>query len=638
MTNVVDRSIKLNTTKIKDINIKDKFYETFDIYLYQVHENDTVQFYKNLETNVDYISTYKAEGFNINNIYILTKKGMTLPSSYTLPKKGDVPDYIIINLLLKAIPELISDSNCMSTDNLIYLYNTKKCKQVDEYIFFEFLLTSNNVLKVNSVTYSNYEQLKSLFENENKKKNYKLQQLNSKTRYYLSKKNKNFVKYRKYNDKENNLNSENKPFSIVKYKGNNKKNITKALTYNKDALDKSKMKAFYVLFQELDKIKDLIEFQLDSVIGEFYLTNDKVLIMSNKLLKETELRELFKNKKVGIINLTEDENISNYVINSVTKNGTTKSSETSRNKTISKDIVDPIFSIVKDKKDNLDHYLILMHNKEHYEKNDPYLDYKNLDTQIVTIENKKENNYKDIIRTSLIRLLIKENLREKKLISFKSQNHTLIKIETKISKKLGQENYIIHMNAINIHDNQITLLNENEMDYFITKYNKLFSKIKYSGERQSFYILSYGNKKEFYEYDNICFISKNDEIVLPDFKSIVENVGDKSILNRQMKDYGIHHKMAGVIGCFYVKENNKVINYYIGEMASNLNDSIKSFCSYYNVEFITGKYDDSFFKFFFIDHSYVRANGVPTVPFSNVYINEAIDNNILQSFPESNLG
>ena len=85
--------------------------------------------------------------------------------------------------------------------------------------------------------------------------------------------------------------------------------------------------------------------------------------MSNKLLKETELRELFKNKKVGIINLTEDENISNYVINSVTKKGTTKSSETSRNKTISKDIVDPIFSIVKDKKDNLDNYLIIMNNK-----------------------------------------------------------------------------------------------------------------------------------------------------------------------------------------------------------------------------------------------------------------------------------
>ena len=62
--------VKINTSKIKNISIKDDFINNFQIYKVKIVNNEYLEFYKYLRKNINYYSDFKTS----DCIYILIDK------------------------------------------------------------------------------------------------------------------------------------------------------------------------------------------------------------------------------------------------------------------------------------------------------------------------------------------------------------------------------------------------------------------------------------------------------------------------------------------------------------------------------------------------------------------------------------
>lgn len=621
--------VKINTSKIKNISIKDDFINNFQIYRVKIINNEYLEFYKYLRKNINYYSDFKTSDF----IYILIDKDINSSVYYFDKVNINILDsFIIFNLILKAIPYISKSKTFFSTaENLTYFYDIKECGKKGikyrEYIAFEVVVSPYLTLDINGVTYTEKNELSKLFLLDNNSK--RLSSLKKRSVYYEDKG--QVIHYSRL-QKDNNtqqfisVSFEDNMKAIVKMRySTNTKNSTKAISVDSGEFEKTKNACIYYLTFALDSISHFISFELEEIEGCFIqskISNDSIGRTPTELSFQQTVIDFYKDKKLMIIDTTNNkENLER----------------------MKKEIYDygiPYNNIYTSRTniDKVNHFIVITNPESEYKnnkshlKNDPYMKRHNLQHQHINIEQDKvkpDSFYKNSIPVLLKEIIIKDNLSNGKINYFEAQDNLLIRI-TPPRKERNENNTNEIFRGIHISNKKITHIDD---DYIFEKANEFNSILENEqiqelyNSNEDFYIFSYGEKKSDLFFENVVIISSKKERPLPPIKQIGDKYyKDKNrerhlLFSRSMKNEGIDFAFAGAFGMFYREVNTKNVDYYIGSVISSVKATIPRFPVLYNASYIEGKFNPEIF-FAFFEHYYIRNNDSTTLPYSNKYLRE----------------
>lgn len=592
----------LNTTKILNFKLNNAFKNKFKLYKTTIKDNEYKDFFKELNKINKHISFFK----NKNTVYVLSEIDLTI-SDHILKKIEyddiDLNNYILINLALRSLPYLTNNNIFSLTDNLTYFYRIKE-GGIKEYLSFDINISENMVMSINGATYSSKSDL------ENKLTFLKninlLQKLKKRTVYFED--NGKILKLK--NKKGEPLNDEVK--KLVKMKLGNTKNSTKAVSLDASDYLETKSGCLFYLMKEINNLVDYFTFEFDTIKGKFLtrktLKDNDVISRKNSDLDYTKHFDFFNDKKIGVMNYSNDSEHLKNLINEL------------NNYNIP-------YQIKLTDSEDVDFNIVLSHSPEYYEKNniaDPYDKLMSLKNHFINVDKHDLKNYKNIVQVVLKELMIKSNLLKKELFIFGSEHDSTL-INFKLNPDDNQKTYEIA--GISIVKNKINILNEINLfknnDFLNILENEIIKdKIK---TNKNFFIFSFGGEYNELLFDNVYIVSAMDEIAIPDVNMIGQKIDKKELLSRSMKNNGKEFPFAGVYGLFYNYEDNN-IKYYVGSLNPQPQSKISKFCTLYKAEIIKGDFDYNYFTFF--EHFYVKNKDSTTIPFTFKYLREALKYNI----------
>lgn len=592
----------LNTTKILNFKLNNAFKNKFKLYKTTIKDNEYKDFFKELNKINKHISFFK----NKNTVYVLSEIDLTI-SDHILKKIEyddiDLNNYILINLALRSLPYLTNNNIFSLTDNLTYFYRIKE-GGIKEYLSFDINISENMVMSINGATYSSKSDL------ENKLTFLKninlLQKLKKRTVYFED--NGKILKLK--NKKGDPLNDEVK--KLVKMKLGNTKNSTKAVSLDASDYLETKSGCLFYLMKEINNLVDYFTFEFDTIKGKFLtrktLKDNDVISRKNSDLDYTKHFDFFNDKKIGVMNYSNDSEHLKNLINEL------------NNYNIP-------YQIKLTDSEDVDFNIVLSHSPEYYEKNniaDPYDKLMSLKNHFINVDKHDLKNYKNIVQVVLKELMIKSNLLKKELFIFGSEHDSTL-INFKLNPDDNQKTYEIA--GISIVKNKINILNEINLfknnDFLNILENEIIKdKIK---TNKNFFIFSFGGEYNELLFDNVYIVSAMDEIAIPDVNMIGQKIDKKELLSRSMKNNGKEFPFAGVYGLFYNYEDNN-IKYYVGSLNPQPQSKISKFCTLYKAEIIKGDFDYNYFTFF--EHFYVKNKDSTTIPFTFKYLREALKYNI----------
>lgn len=592
----------LNTTKILNFKLNNAFKNKFKLYKTTIKDNEYKDFFKELNKINKHISFFK----NKNTVYVLSEIDLTI-SDHILKKIEyddiDLNNHILINLALRSLPYLTNNNIFSLTDNLTYFYRIKE-GGIKEYLSFDINISENMVMSINGATYSSKSDL------ENKLTFLKninlLQKLKKRTVYFED--NGKILKLK--NKKGEPLNDEVK--KLVKMKLGNTKNSTKAVSLDASDYLETKSGCLFYLMKEINNLVDYFTFEFDTIKGKFLtrktLKDNDVISRKNSDLDYTKHFDFFNDKKIGVMNYSNDSEHLKNLINEL------------NNYNIP-------YQIKLTDSEDVDFNIVLSHSPEYYEKNniaDPYDKLMSLKNHFINVDKHDLKNYKNIVQVVLKELMIKSNLLKKELFIFGSEHDSTL-INFKLNPDDNQKTYEIA--GISIVKNKINILNEINLfknnDFLNILENEIIKdKIK---TNKNFFIFSFGGEYNELLFDNVYIVSAMDEIAIPDVNMIGQKIDKKELLSRSMKNNGKEFPFAGVYGLFYNYEDNN-IKYYVGSLNPQPQSKISKFCTLYKAEIIKGDFDYNYFTFF--EHFYVKNKDSTTIPFTFKYLREALKYNI----------
>lgn len=606
----------INTTKLENVKFTEKFYKDYNIYSISINgfnKNEIKELYS-------YINNYKSilSSYRKNNVIFILKQGNKKINNnnyiFTREKIKQVEMYILLNLLIKAIPLIYSQNTVFSiADNLSYFYKVKE-KKVKEFICYEISISKNLNIDISSVTYSDKEGLYKALKNDAKR----LATFKSKTIFFenMGK----IIKYTTFKD-EKFIEKTETLKELVKMKcPGSSKNMGTAVSVSTNKFTTTKNACLAELVLILDKMNDLITYNFEIVNGKFITRDslsDNISRLETVLKDDSEIKKFFDGKSIGIIDYVQDKNVPN--VKNIKE--IIKSLGFFNTKVYTKYNLDP----------NIDYFIILTKDKNFYINNsiqDPYINYHALNTQFINIkdEPKSKSPIVDyVVLTVLKELILKDNIKNNKISYYQENiNSSLIKCSF---EKIGDQN-LLDINNFGV------IIENNNLNFFKYKEEqiiKLIGKEKFNNLKDNetyFYILSYGNAtSNDYLFDNICLITEKEEHPLPPILQL-KNEFDKqivksSLLSRTMKNNGINFPFAGVFGIFYTEKSKNNIDYYIGSLNPAIKSDIPNFTKLYNVTYLKGNFEEAFFDFF--EKYYVRNFDSTVLPFLNKYLNEGLE-------------
>lgn len=590
----------LNTTKISDFKVTQKFKDKFKIYKVTIKENEYSVFFKELNKIDKHVAFFK----NKDTVYILSENDLNI-NDHKLKETPyeDLKNHILINLALRTLPYLTNNNIFSLTDNLTYFYSIKE-GNIREYLSFDINISEKMVMSINGATYSSkldLEKKLALLKNINL-----LQKLKRRTVYFED--NGKILKLK--NKKGEQLSDE--VTKLVKMKLGNTKNTTKAVSLDASDYLETKSGCLFYLMKELNTLIDYFTFEFDTIQGKFVtrktIKDSDVISRKNSDLDYTKHFDFFKDKKIGVINYSND---SSHLINLITE----------------LDIFKIKYEIKLLDSSETDFNIILSHSPEYYEKNnikDPYETLMSLKNHFINVDKHKVKNYKNIVQVILKELMIKSNLLKKELFIFGCEHDsTLINLNINIDDGIKT----LELTGINIVNNKIKILTKDIIFKDSTLANLLESKkiLNKINDSKNFFIFSFGGKCDGLLFENIYLVSAMDEIAIPNVNMIGQKIDKKELLSRSMKNNGKGFPFAGVYGLFYNHENNN-IRYYVGSLNPQPQSKISKFCTLYNAEIIQGSFDYNYFCFF--EHFYVKNKDSTTLPFTFKYLRESLKYNI----------
>lgn len=592
--------MSLNTTKIADFKLSQKFKDKFKLYKVTIKENEYSAFFKDLNKVNEHISFFK----NKDIVYILAENTLII-NDHKLTKipYEELKDHILINLALRSLPYLTNNNIFSLTDNLTYFYTIKE-GNVREYLSFDISVSEKMVLSVNGATYSSKTDLEkklALLKNINL-----LQKLKKRTVYFEY--NGKILKLKNKKGEQSN----EEITKLVKMKLGNTKNTTKAVSLDASDYLETKSGCLFYLMKELNTLVDYFTFDFDTIKGRFVtrktIKDSDVISRKNSDLDYTKFFNFFNDKKIGLINYSNDSKYLVSLINEL-------------------DVFKIPYEIKLADSQETDFNIILTHTPEHYEKNnikDPYEELMSLKNHFINVDNHKVKNYKNIVQVILKELMIKSNLIKKELFVFGSEHDsTLINFNFNIDDGVKT----LEISGINITKNKIKILSQSVICED-TNLSNLFENINIKNkinDSKNFFIFSFGGKCDRLLFENIYVVAAMDEIAIPNVNMIGQKIDKKEFLSRSMKNNGKEFPFAGVYGLFYNHENNN-IKYYVGSLNPQPQSKISKFCTLYNAEIIKGDFDYNYFCFF--EHFYVKNKDSTTLPFTFKYLREALKHNI----------
>lgn len=625
--------VKINTSKIKNINLKEEFTNNFKIYKLKINDNEYSNIYRFLRKNIEYYSDFKNENF----LYILVDIDKNINNKKYYFDNTDIDKldkFIILNLILRGIPYISKNITFFScVENLAYFYDIKECSKKEikykEYLAIEVNVSRYLTLDVNGVTYTEKNKLSKLFLSDNNIK--RLSALEKRNTYYEN--NGQAIHYSrlKKDDKTETFKTiylQDNMKEIVKMRySTNTKNSTKAASLDSDVFKVTKNACIFYFMFLLKSISNLVSFELEEIEGCFIrskISNDSIGRTSLELSYKETVINFYKDKKIMIIDAT--NNPANL--------------ERIRKEIYNYGIPYNNIYISRTNIDKANHFIVITNPKVEYKnnisylKNDPYIKRHNLQHQHINIEQdklKSDTFYKNSIPVILKELIIKDNLKTGNINYFNAENNLFIRITPPTKKrKEGDTNKIFR--GIHILNRKITHINDEYVFENVDKFNAILDNQNiqdlYNGQ-EDFYIFSYGNRKTDLFFDNIVIISSKKERPLPPIKQIGEQYykekdkdkGRHLLFSRTMKNKGVDFAFAGVFGMFYREINNQSVDYYVGSVISSVKSTIARFPILYNASYIEGEFNpESFFAYF--EHYYIRNNDSTTLPYSNKYLRE----------------
>lgn len=596
----MDKIISLNTTKIANFKLSEKFKDKFKLYKVTIKENEYSAFFKELNKVNEQISFFK----NKDMIYILSVNTLIINDhKLTEIPYEELKDYILINLALRSLPYLTNNNIFSLTDNLTYFYTIKE-GNIREYLSFDISISEKMVLSVKGATYSSKIDLEKklvLLKNINL-----LQKLKKRTVYFedngkiLKLKNKKGVK------------SNEEITKLVKMKLGNTKNSTKAVSLDASDYLETKSGCLFYLMKELNTLNDYFSFEFDIIKGKFVtrktIKDNDVISRKNSDLDYTKFFNFFNDKRIGLINYAND---SKYLVNLINELEALKIP----------------YQIKLADSQQTDFNIILTHTPEYYEKHhlqDPYEELMSLKNHFINVDNHKVKNYKNIVQVILKELMIKSNLIKKELFVFGSEHDsTLINFNFSIDDGIKA----LEISGINITKNKIKILSKSVICED-TNLSNLFENINIKNkinDSENFFIFSFGGNCDKLLFENIYVVSSMDEIAIPNVNMIGQKIDNKELLSRSMKNNGKEFPFAGVYGLFYNNQND-CIKYYVGSLNPQPQSKISKFCTLYQAKIIKGDFDYNYFCFF--EHFYVKNKDSTTLPFTFKYLREALKYNM----------
>jgi hypothetical protein len=633
-----NQNITINTTQLCNLVINHKNLAAYKFYrVIDIDDNDFKRFYSYVRKNYVYLSDYRPE--RGSTVYFLSTTSID-DEQYSFKKitSENIEDYIILNLLIKAIPYIVSHPHQFCTvDNLARFYDIKEVKSskkgiiAKEYIAHEVSISKNLVINISVGSYTPKETLLNYYSKQPKK----LNAINNKASYYEN--NGKLIHFSKFNLVKNKLITEKfseEVLNIVKGKvsisGNNN-SLAASTDYRH--VEATKDHTMY-LFMELTKqIIDLVQFSLTEVKGKF-ITNEKGSINRNTERDYLDtVKSFFLTHNLSIVDKTSNPNNVEAVYARIDE------------------YLGSVKNTYKTLHDKADCFIVITDDIQDYKEGkasldkDPYSRTHNLNTQHISLpaafSTPHLTKIKEGIPVMLKELVIKNNISHNHLNYFSGQNNTLIKY-TPLSNDTKDENTTcyspIEFCGINVHNNDIIYLHQEDSqqilsslahnDIFIDTFNELYN------NKVPFYIISYGDlTTDKFIYSNVAFITTNEEKsihISGDLSTHYYNHTPnktKYIKSRTIKNGGELYPFSGLTNMFYSKVDDYHVNYYIGSVIPS-NADVARHATYYNLKFVSGCFSESYFDLF--EHYYIKNKDAVTLPYTDKYLREALQYDLIR--------